>query len=217
MSGKRRKRASAPFIKLAEELDELQTVRMDIRAEQVDADVQRMSYQKYQDKHDRAKNAAAAHAAHFVKDGRNNAGRQTKREQTGIGQDIAEVAGDVVDAVKALEQTLDRVAGFAPGRQDNAHGPDARTDGRDRGDNGRQRKGKAEHFCNHAHGQQIKDTAADEQIPEHNVIDRILDLALPGELIKFDSKPGKQMDDADQEGKDEQTHRLADRFEPQRG
>ena len=99
---KRLEFSSAAFIKLSEELNKLQSVGMNIRAERVDADVEQMSDQKDQTEDDDAEHRVAHHRTDLVEYLRDNAGRKTESQQTAVGEDIAEIPGRPIESVNAL-------------------------------------------------------------------------------------------------------------------
>ena len=94
--------SAAARIELAEEFNELQPVGMNIRAERVDSDIQSVTDDEDQGEHDNADHSVAHHGADLVEHLSDNAGRKTEREQSAVGQDIAEIAGRAVKTVGAL-------------------------------------------------------------------------------------------------------------------
>ena len=83
---------SAARIELAEEFNKLQPVGVDIRAESVDTDVDAVSDDKDEDEADDTDDAVPHHAADLIEYGSDNAGRETEREQTAVGKDIAQIS-----------------------------------------------------------------------------------------------------------------------------
>ena len=94
--------SAAAGIELAEEFDELQSVRMNICAERVDADIQRVTDHKDDGEKDDTENGIAHHTADLVEYLRDDAGCQPQSQQTAVGQDIAEITGGSVKTVHTL-------------------------------------------------------------------------------------------------------------------
>ena len=99
MGGKGIKSSSPALIELAKKLYILQTVGVDISAQHIDSDIQRVADEEYQRKDDGSHHAAARHGAHLVEHRGDNAGGQPPSEQTGIGEDIAELTGNIIQSV----------------------------------------------------------------------------------------------------------------------
>ena len=88
MDGKWPKRSAAALIKLAKKFNKLQPIGIDISAQQVDCQVQRMADEKYQNENNRTAYAAAQHAAHGVYDCSDNTGGQPQCQQAGVRKNI---------------------------------------------------------------------------------------------------------------------------------
>ena len=125
---------------------------MDVSAQSVDADVLAMPDDEHQNEHDHADNAAAHHAADLVEDRRDNAGRKSQRQQTAVRQDIAEIARDPVQSVRALRKTDDRILAASAGEEQNDDSADSRHDTADCHIDGRQDESRD--IPHHVHRQQ---------------------------------------------------------------
>ena len=189
---------------------------MHVGAEHVDAEVQRVPDEEREHEYGDARRAVAEHRAHLVEDRGDDARRKAEREQSRIGEDVAQIARHAVQAVQALQKPLERASGFAARRQHDADGADAGCDRAGRAHRGGQREAERDHVGEHLHREQIEDAAADKHVPEDDVENRILPQPLPRKLVKLRAEAGEQVDDADEEREQEQPHRLVERREPQR-
>ena len=83
---------AATVIEFPEKLHKLQPVCVHICAQQINTDIERMSNDEHHQKQNKSQNTAAKHAAHFIKDRSNNTCCKSQCQQSGIGQNIAEIA-----------------------------------------------------------------------------------------------------------------------------
>ena len=88
--------------KLTEKLDELQSVGVNIRTQQVNGQIQRMADKKHQNKYNGADDTAAQHAAHRVDYSGDNAGSQAQSQQSGIRKNVRQIACYAIQSVSAF-------------------------------------------------------------------------------------------------------------------
>ena len=93
---------SSSLIKLSEKLNVGKTVRVDVGAKRVDRQVQHISDQEHNNKHQHSGNGLSSHASHGVEHLGDNTGRKSKCQKPRVGQDIAQPARDAVQRVQSL-------------------------------------------------------------------------------------------------------------------
>ena len=95
---------------------------MYVSAQQVDRQVHSMPDDEDQDEENNPDHVIREHASHLVDDRCDNSGRQSQRQQTRVGQHVAQPSGDIVQVIRPECDAQCRVLIAASGHQNDADG-----------------------------------------------------------------------------------------------
>ena len=206
MNAKRVEGASSALVKFPEKLHVLETVRVYVRAQQIDADVHRMADEENQGKADGSHDSSAQHGSHGVDNRSDDARGQSQGQKPGVGQNVAQPAGHPVQIVGSQGHPQEPVLP-AParhqkdaGRSDDSH--ELRRLVQDR----REVELHLGDGFKHSAGKQNQNQADKEQVPEHHVAHKIQVFLIPKQHIALHAKPQEQVDHAKQHGEHQHLH-----------
>jgi hypothetical protein len=137
----------------------------------------------------------------LLKTGGNYTGCKSECKESGIGKNIAQVAGDSIQCIQTFKNPLEPVAGFSSAGQDNSDGGDDHQYGSNLPGSWRKYEAYAQHRGDHGNGQQVNDRSADEHVPEYDIIDGIQNPVLTDTALQLQPQTGKKMDQTQQNEK----------------